>query len=302
MHHGFPKLVTKSSLYWRTLHYINQIAMIQYDATLIISVYDDAKALKCILGNLRTDDYLIEVIISEDGNNADMAMYVNGEMKNNPNIVHLTQDDIGFRKNMALNRAIISARSNLLIFIDGDCILHRDFIKRHIENSSNNHICVGRRVELGVFFSKIIRRKSSFISILENKLLYILLLPFLYFDNTNKPEAGFNSRLLQRFNTKIIGILGSNFSCHRNALMNINGFNEAFNEPGIGEDSDIEWRLRQSGNRTKNIKFLATQYHLYHEIRYSTSTKNMAIMRETQNDNTVYCKKGIDTHIEKQIK
>lgn len=273
--------------------------MKSYDATLIISVYDDTEALKCILNNLNTDGYSIEIILSEDGNNSEMALYIDEVMKCSPKLVHLTQDDIGFRKNRALNRAIICAQSDLLIFIDGDCIVHREFLKYHVENSSSGQICVGRRVELGVCFSEKIRRKPSFIQVLENKLLYILLYPLLYLDKTNKPEAGLNSQLLQRFNKKTIGILGSNFSCQKISLMNINGFNEDFKEPGIGEDSDIEWRLLKSGNSIKNIKFLATQYHLYHEIRYSASTKNMAIMHKTQNDNTVYCVKGIDTHIER---
>lgn len=273
--------------------------MKEYHATLIISVYDDPEALKCIFTNLNTDNYIVEIIVSEDGKNAKIENVVNEEIKHNTNLIHLTQDDIGFRKNRALNRAIINAHSDFIIFIDGDCVLHQDFIKAHIENSSRENICVGRRAELGAYFSKIFRRKPSFIRILENKLLYILLLPFIYIDKANKTEAGLYSELLQRFNNKEIGILGSNFSCCKSALININGFNEDFNEPGIGEDSDIDWRLRQSGNKIKNIKFLAIQYHLHHPIRYSASTRNMDIMNETQSNNIVYCESGIDAHIER---
>ena len=49
-------------------------------------------------------------------------------------IIHLTQEDKGFRKNKILNEAIRTDKTGYMIFIDGDCIPHPDFIKEHIEN------------------------------------------------------------------------------------------------------------------------------------------------------------------------
>ena len=46
-------------------------------------------------------------------------------------IVHISQEDRGFRKNKALNNALKIAKGNLLIFVDGDCILHHKFIEEY---------------------------------------------------------------------------------------------------------------------------------------------------------------------------
>jgi GT2 family glycosyltransferase len=63
---------------------------------------------------------------------------------------------------------------------------------------------------------------------------------------------------------KDIHLLGSNFSAYKEALIKVNGFDENYIGPGIGEDTDIEFRLRKAGYKIKSVRNLAIQYHLYH--------------------------------------
>jgi hypothetical protein len=59
-------------------------------------------------------------------------------------------------------------------------------------------------------------------------------------------------------------MLGSNFSVARNDLAAINGFDELYDGPGCGEDSDVQFRLLLSGVSGKSLRNLAIQYHIWH--------------------------------------
>jgi GT2 family glycosyltransferase len=59
-------------------------------------------------------------------------------------------------------------------------------------------------------------------------------------------------------------MLGSNFSVHRDVLERINGFDEEYDGPGCGEDSDVQLRLDMAGWRCKSLRHLAIQYHVHH--------------------------------------
>ena len=56
---------------------------------------------------------------------------------------------------------------------------------------------------------------------------------------------------------------GCNFSVSREALLNVNGFDESYRGWGY-EDSDIGVRLINSGMRIKSLRFAAPVLHLWH--------------------------------------
>ncbi|MEO8665960.1 MAG: glycosyltransferase, partial [Ignavibacteria bacterium] len=78
-----------------------------HKASLIISVYDKAKELELIFHALSVQSEKdFEVIIAEDGMNDEMQKLIE-EWKDKRlfNIVHVKQEDKGFRKNRILNEA-----------------------------------------------------------------------------------------------------------------------------------------------------------------------------------------------------
>ena len=100
-----------------------------YKASLIISVYDNIPFLRAVLDSLAYQtETNFEVIISEDAEHAELAQFVSSYPFRN-DYQHLTQPDEGWRKEKALNNAIRAAKSDYLIFIDGDCVLHPRFIE-----------------------------------------------------------------------------------------------------------------------------------------------------------------------------
>ena len=269
-------------------------------SSIVISVYQDEATLRLILDSLQkqtVDNF--EVIISEDGQSDAIKKCVNDYLKPIPGLKHLSQEDDGFRKTVALNRAIRSCSTDHLIFIDGDCVPHPAFIAAHQTLAAPGIACTGRRAEIGKTTSEKLRNRSLAISSLTNRFSYLLNTVSLLKDKTKNIECGLYSMTLHALTkNRKIRILGSNFSCDRQDLIKINGFNEDYLAPGIGEDSDIDWRLRKSGVVVKNVKFCAIQYHLYHVKHYHPSETNMAIFNETKRSDDYLCQNGLE-YIEK---
>ncbi|MFV2004048.1 MAG: glycosyltransferase [Gammaproteobacteria bacterium] len=264
-------------------------------SSIIISVYDDCSALRLILDSLvRQSTNEFEIIVSEDGASDKMKQCIDNHDKQALKITHLSQEDLGFRKNIALNRAIQVCDTEHIIFIDGDCVLHPEFVRSHQDYISPGIACTGRRVELGTTISSGLREKKIDLNFLTNRINYLLHSKQLLADKTKNIESGIYSRVLHKLTAdRDIRLLGCNFSCHRQDLIRINGFNQDYLAPGIGEDSDIDWRLTMAGTTIKNVKFSAIQYHLHHPRIYESSNKNEAIFLKTQKENIIICKNGI---------
>jgi glycosyltransferase involved in cell wall biosynthesis len=264
-------------------------------SSIIISVYQDHSALSLILESLNRQTVSdFEVIISEDGISKSIEQSIINFRSPSFELQHLVQEDCGFRKNIALNRAINAAGTDHLIFIDGDCVLHPEFIAAHQSFSKLGIACAGRRLELGQEYSEKIRNGYIKLSRLTNRLYFFLSIFALVSGKSKNVECGIYSKLLQRLTSdREARLLGCNFSCSKRDLVNINGFNEEYLAPGIGEDSDIDWRLTQSNVTIKNVKFSAIQYHLYHPRSYIASEKNRELFKETKRSENYTCSHGL---------
>jgi len=266
-----------------------------YKASVIVSVYRDSAALKCIYEALKLQtERNFELIISEDGDSSEIIHCVK-TFDGNISVKHLTQEDNGFRKNRALNRAILAASSNYLIFIDGDCVPHSRFVEGHLREAEDKTICAGRRVELGKDLSVRLKNNCKLVETLCINFGRATSLLKESYVNAKNPEAGLYLPLLQRFMRKReLNLVGCNFSCHREALERINGFNEEFESPGLGEDSDIEWRFKRADFRVKNVKFVTPLFHLYHSRNQWLDPKNIEIFESTKKADIWKCLNGLN--------
>lgn len=270
-------------------------------STIIISVYKDTKSLDLILESLSRQTILPnEVLISEDGDSKEMEEFVKvaKEKYKNLDITHLSQVDDGWRKNIALNRAIMASKYEYLIFIDGDCIPYSKFIEGHISVATNGVVQCGKRMELGLKFTN--KLKNCSIEVLEIEKNFLSLIPQLIKDDTKHLEDGLqlskNNLILKLiYKRKVRHIIGCNFSCYKNDFLKINGFNEDFINPSEGEDVDPSWRFRAVGVELKSIRLIANVAHLYHEKRFDNTIGelNRKIMNNTREKNIFFCKNGI---------
>ncbi len=265
--------------------------------SVIVSVYKDTEALDLILKSLLNqtiDDF--EIIISEDCESIEMQTYLK-KYKDNKKITHLSQKDNGWQKNIALNKAVRHAKGDYLIFIDGDIIPYRDFVEKHKQNITHSRILCGKRVELGNFFSKLIRKGYLSTYIIEK--LYWLFLPFLALDKARHIEEGLklkkDSSLEKRLNKKRPMIIGCNFSCFKKDLEFINGFDEDYTTPSVGEDIDLTWRFQHFGIDSKSVRYLANTFHLYHPRTWNKQTvdNNNKIMKQKWDNEEFICYNGL---------
>jgi len=268
--------------------------------SLIISVYNKSKELDLILHALSIQTFKeFEVIIAEDGMNESIRELIDyWKEKRELTVKHITQDDKDFRKNKILNEAIRNSLTDYLIFIDGDCVPHTNFINAHIENFSEKTVLCGRRVNL----TKSISDKINKENILNLNYQKTKITEAIYSSlNRHRTEFSFNIEEGFIFKNKTLRkiltnedehILGCNFSIEKKLLERINGFDENYEGPGIGEDSDIEYRLRLIGAKFKSVRNLAVQYHLYHK-KTIEEQGNMEYFNKVKESGRYYCVNGL---------
>jgi cellulose synthase/poly-beta-1,6-N-acetylglucosamine synthase-like glycosyltransferase len=265
-------------------------------ASLIISVYKNTSFLKAVLDSLTLQTWMdFEVIISEDGESEEMRQFLKDYSVDFP-LLHLTQKDIGWRKNQALNRAILAAQTDWLVFIDGDCVLHPRFMEFHWKLRDKKVILAGKRIKLDADTSQLlllgqvelkemnalIRKRSGLIK--KNGGGFVE--EGIFIDP--KGLLGFIPKL-----RKMKHLKGCNMSFHRDAILAINGFDEEYIKPAVGEDADLLWRFQGLGYQLKSLRNLAVQYHLYHKESWTDQEENLAIMKKNQAEGRFVCKNGI---------
>lgn len=269
-------------------------------STIIVSVYKDTEALGFILESLANQTVKPdEIIVSEDGNSQEMADFIATQKSRFPNLLHLTQEDEGWRKNLAMNNAIKAARNEYLVFIDGDCVPYTTFIQAHVENAQKKIVLCGKRFELGPAFTDKVKRHELKLADIEKNFLWYL--PSMIKDDARHPEDGLYfkshnliSRLIHR--RYVRHIIGCNWSCYKEDFLTINGFDETYRLPAEGEDVDPSWRFRGMGIELKSCRNNANIIHLYHPKRFSAveGDINKAIMEKHRAQNAFVCKNGIN--------
>jgi cellulose synthase/poly-beta-1,6-N-acetylglucosamine synthase-like glycosyltransferase len=262
--------------------------------SLVISFYKRIDFLELILMALARQEYKIfEVIIAEDDNSPEAKNFLkNISAKFSYKILHVYQKtDLGFRKNEMLNKAIHVANGELIIIIDGDCILHKAFFKEYAKAIKDKTILFGRRALLS---------ESITNELLNSKNISKLNVLNLILKKSSRVEDVFYLPNVPEFLKKKRekGVQGSNMGFLKKDILSINGFDEDYVKPTAGEDDDIEWRFRAGGYQFKSMKHKALQYHLYHKFNYSKteSEHNLAIMNEKIKAGHVFCLNGIDKY------
>ena len=254
--------------------------------SLIISVYNRYDFLYLVLKSIEKQSFKnFKVIIAEDCEKIEMKENIKKWEKEFSFIIrHISQEDIGFRKCKILNEALKMAKENIVI-IDGDCLLHYKFLENYNKYFQKGYdVIFGRRCEMSKFLTeKLLKEKSCKIKLRE------LIYPYskawtecIYFP------------LITKTKKRDLKLLGSNMGFTKEIIYKINGFNEEYQSPGVGEDSDLEWRFKKVNAKYIALKNTVVEYHLWHSTSGSyTFEKNSNIYFESKNKNQWYTKNGI---------
>lgn len=256
--------------------------------TVIISYYKALDNLRLILKALSQQSCReFEVIVSEDDFNQETISYLETHKHlYSFGITHLHQSaDLGFRKNEMLNRSLRECKTELIAFIDGDCIPHRHFVKAYIRHTGMGRFLAGRAVMLGEKISTEILSTGKL-----NKLNFFSLITT---DSHKVKEAIYNPFFPMAYKTR--GLSGRNWGIHKKHLLDINGFDEDYTNAGVGEDVDIEWRLMANGIKRVSIKNKAIVFHLYHPRVYGQEgvQHNYQLLAKKKDLHHIRCLHGI---------
>jgi glycosyltransferase involved in cell wall biosynthesis len=257
--------------------------------SLLIPTYNWTAALAAVLGTVRQQTMLpTNVFVADDGSTPDTAELVAREAARFPvPLHHVWQRDAGFRKGRILNEAMARARGEYLIQLDGDMLMHRDFVRSHLRFAERGAYLQGGRVMLGAdATARCLDAGRPIVG------------PFSR-DVRNRVNA-INAPLLTRFVRGARGAIrrtrGCNFSFWRDDIVRVNGYNEAIEGWGR-EDSELVARLQNAGVRRRNIKFAAVAYHLHHRaLPVDAVPGQQAMLERTVRERIVRCEVGLDGH------
>lgn len=262
---------------------------------MFLSTFDMPKHLALVLAALsRQTTREFEILICDDGSGEETRNLVENYAKTSPVLVrHFWQEHQGFRKCKILNKAAREAQGEIYIFLDGDCIPHRAFVKDHLSSQEQGYYLAGRRVELGPKLSEWLtpeKVSQGFFDWPHPRFLASII----------KGESEYLQRSFRIGSSSVRGLLGMNrvvdlkgcnYSIPRQALEQLNGFDEEYEGYGR-EDTDVEIRLQNLGLKIKSLKGIALQFHVWHARREFTPA-NEGRLEELKRSGRVQAIRGL---------
>jgi len=263
-------------------------------ASLIVSTYNWKEALALCLHSVASQRVLpLEVIVADDGSRPDTGALVRDMARDFPvPLLHAWQEDAGFRLARVRNLGIAASRGEYLVFLDGDLVLHPEFVADHLRlirpgihlqggrlNASpeeSQRLLDGGRPRFSPFMDGRFKRKHA------------VRWPWLAARKARTAEGG--------------QVMGCNMGIWRADLDRVNGFDD--NYEGWGrEDDDIAWRLKHAGVVRRPLRFAGLAVHLWHPTRWPDGIPPTEVLPNDRFFNQVlatgatWCERGLDAHV-----
>nr|WP_319401205.1 glycosyltransferase family 2 protein [uncultured Carboxylicivirga sp.] len=248
--------------------------------SLFLTTYNWEEALDLCLQSIAKQTVLPdEVIIADDGS-GDKTRKIIEYYKNvlTIPIIHVWQEDDGFRINTIRNKAIAKASHPYIIQIDGDVILNPHFVEDHLRFAHPGRLLAGRRMRID---------KELTVNFLQSKKYSNLK------GRRNKTLAILHQQLLYN-NKSVRGVRGCNMSYWKSDAYKINGYDETWTGKGP-DDKEFATRMVHLGVKIYNLKFYANQFHLHHgeEGLLDNYTLNQGLFQKTVQNKVVKTPNGI---------
>lgn len=264
------------------------------NCSLIISTFNRPDALRrCIESALDQSRMPDEIIIADDGSKDETVQLVASlKASTKVPIVHVWQPDEGYQLARIRNKAFITADTEYLLQVDGDLVLHRDFVADHIRMSTPSAFVSGSRLNMDdTLTRKVLDGSVPLRDIPRHK------------KHLAKRYNGVHSPVLSRLNYHLQVspknykyVLGCNMAFWKKDLERVNGYNEAFKGWGK-EDNDMAVRLTNAGIRLRFIKYGAIAYHLAHPVAdLSFVPENESMLYKSLNEKIAFVEAGMSRH------
>jgi glycosyltransferase involved in cell wall biosynthesis len=234
--------------------------MSQPEIALLMSTYQKPFHLRRALESIALQqgvDGQMELVITDDGSTDETPDIVAEFARRVPfRVEFTTHEHTVFRLSRCRNEGAKASTAPYLLFLDGDCILPRDHVQKHLEHRRPNTVMAGdccrleeeptSRVTLEVI------RSGQFTAWGPDNELKRL----------KKIDRASRFYRLIRHPTKP-KLIGNNVGIWRQDYERVNGYDENFQGWGC-EDDDLRHRLRKAGVGVASILRWTHTYHLWH--------------------------------------
>lgn len=263
--------------------------------TVVVTTFEWPDALDIMLRSLsQQSDSRFDVVVADDGSGPETTAVVErwGE-KFAARLSHVWQPDEGHRLALARNRGTLAARGEYMVFLDGDCVPRRHFVRALRAHSASGWFVAGRRLELSESLTRRVldgeaeinhwsfarwlveaRREVTGIRALTPR---------------DRRRAG-RTRLpdFEPENRAYGFLLG----IHRSDFERVNGYDMRY--VGWGEeDVDLALRLRRLGLRCGHAGPSATVLHLWHPTPTLRDHPNHPLLDETKRNDRIEAVEGL---------
>jgi glycosyltransferase involved in cell wall biosynthesis len=264
-------------------------------ASVILTTYESPEWLKkSVWGLAAQDTKEFEVVVADDGSGASTEQAIADlRRETDLEIRHVWHEDDGFRKPVILNKAILAARTDYLIFTDGDCVPRRDFVSVHLNLRERGCSLSGGYVKLPLPLSRAITREDIEAGratdprwLVENGMGWSIKLLKLAVSSGRAPWWDAITPTRPTWN-------GHNASGWKTDILGVNGFDERMQYGGL--DRELGERLVNAGIRGKQIRFRAVCVHLDHERGYRNTEaldRNARIRQRTREERRTWTDHG----------
>ena len=264
--------------------------------SVIVSTYQSPAWLEKVLwGYLAQTHRDFDVLVADDGSAEATAQVITRYADEGIPIRHVWQRDDGFRKSRILNKAIVAARSEYLVFTDGDLIPRADFVAVHARLAAKGRFLSGGCVRLPIEVSRVITRDD----VVEGRVFSLRWIRArggrAARGRTKLAVPGFAAAAADRLTTTRPTWNGGNASGWRSDLVAANGFDERMGYGG--EDRELGRRLENAGVRGLGVRYRALCVHLDHARGYAdreSIRRNLAIRRRTRSERITRTPAGIE--------
>lgn len=215
---------------------------------LLITSFNRPDALNLVLKTVAMQSKVPDhIIVCDDGSGLESQQVIRDWVGQLP-VCHAWQPDRNFRAARARNLGIARIQADYLVWVDGDCLLPRDFMENHLRLASRGFLVAGGRHLLAEAKTKLLLDGMDSIDGA--------------FEHWKFGLTQFSG--LRRFSAKSWKIVRTcNVGMHRDELLAVNGFDESY--VGWGrEDSDLVVRLMHRGIKVKSARLAACVAHLHH--------------------------------------
>jgi len=255
--------------------------------SILLATYNQPRFLKRSLLAYNRQTYEdFEVVVADDGSRTETTELIE-TMKRviSYPLIHVWQEDLGFRLARSRNNAIRASRNDYLITSDCDCLPRFDFLEKHVQFAQEGCYVGGGHVRMT--------------EALTNRLTLDMVKAGTYEEALDADawkkikRRHFKHRFYQLAKSKRRPkFLGLNFAVHKKAAFEINGFDENFQGWGQ-EDSDFRERLKKHGLKPQSILPHAIVFHMYHPP-HPTAKERRNVAYYRRKDLQARCVNGLE--------